>query len=127
MEFRTFSPRITEFRKSFLRSCRFSDIGLVKGENHTYDTLWKTEIVSRSGGGRLVRATGVTQYSQLLRARDTAFAECTNLNPICTDRLIRVYNEVVSFACKSRVSVSLLRRTIKNAGYFALSLPRNGQ
>ncbi|KZC12284.1 hypothetical protein WN55_03798 [Dufourea novaeangliae] len=64
--------------------------------NYTYNALWKTEIVGRCRGGRLVRSTRVTQYSELLGPGNTALAERAYLNPVRADRLIRIYNEVVS-------------------------------
>lgn len=68
----------------------------------TYNTLRKSEIVGRGVGGRLVRATGVAQYGQLLSTWDATFAKSANLNPVRSNRLIGVYNEVVPFACKSK-------------------------
>ena len=62
-----------------------------------YNTLRKSEIVSRSVGARLVRATGVAQYGQLLSTWDTTFAKSANLNPVRFSRLIGVYNKVVPF------------------------------
>lgn len=74
---------------------------------YTYNTLRKTKIVSGRSGGRLVWATSISQYTQLLSTRYTAFSQWTNLDPIRAYRLIRVYHEVVSFSCKSEGKASL--------------------
>lgn len=61
------------------------------------DALWKTEIICRRCSSRLIRTTSVSQDSQLLGAWNSAFSERTKLNPISADRLIGIYDEIVTF------------------------------
>lgn len=65
----------------------------------TYNSLRKTEIISRRRGGRLIGSPRVPQDSELLRALYSALAQTAQLDPISGNWLIGIYDEIVALAC----------------------------
>lgn len=74
---------------------------------YAYDALWKTVVVRRWCGRWLIRTTSVSQNSQLLGTRIPTFSERTKLNPISADRLVGIYDEIVTFTYWSNVKLQM--------------------
>lgn len=93
------------FSFNLKKICDMQQLVIFEKWKYAYDALWKTEIICRRCSSWLIRTTSVSQDSQLLGAWNSAFSERTKLNPISADRLIGIYDEIVTFTYSENIKM----------------------